>query len=175
MPHIKKITIINNEDKTISPTFILNNSLLGVKGELERLIPPLSSVEYSLVVENISVFREDLNISEKSYDNLLTLKSNECKEVILLSTIERKKAPPFSFDALIAFLDENIATIKLTKNVSFILKFYQVIVGFFLLSSIFLRSQLKNLSLLRKISTIIFSTFIFTTIFKVITDLIKAK
>lgn len=173
---VKKVVIINNEFKTISPTFIINRSdLISLKGELEKIIPIRTTVEYSIVLDNISIFRNDINISENYIDSSIIIKSNECSNIETLVRIQRQFQGINFFQNLKDFLNEDITQVRLTKNTSFRLKFYQILGSIFLITSVpYTRmKKFKKLNFITKSVLILFSTLVISLFIKIFIDLVK--
>lgn len=166
---LAKLDLINNEDRTLSPTFIINNSnLISVKGELQKLIPAKSTVEYTILLENTSIFR-DSNLS--SINAGVTLITNECKNLFqpIEIIIQEKKENPIA-----TFLNQEISKIKITDTKDFSFKMYQAILLFSIISiGLFYLPQTKNLKFTSRVSLIALSTIMLTLMLQILIGVVR--
>ena len=167
--------ILNNEKFSISPSFSLNRSdLISLKGELEKIIPQETTVEYSIILENISIFRNDIDLKEDYIDSSLMMTSNECDFIQSTIRIQRKTNIFSVFQNLKNFLNQNIAPLKLSEKLFFTVKFYHLLAVFLLFSLIiYTREAFKKINFINKFVLIIFTSTFSTLIIKLFADLIK--
>lgn len=172
---VRKIELINNENFTLSPTFILNRSdLIEIKGELEKIVSLRNILEYSIIVSNISIFRNDIGIQDNYIDSLLTLKTNECKDITSNIKIQRMNFQS-NLKNIKDFFNEEVTQLKISKIQSVSVKSYQIFALIFLLVAIpYIRGErFKNLNFLIKFILIVFTTSVISLLIKILIDLKK--